>query len=141
MQYAGPLGWRRPLVVTVHDLGFLHLPGVVPRRAAASRCACWFRGASRAPRGSITCSEFVRRDIEARYGVPAGRKVVAIPLGAAARFRAAAAGGDRGRARPLRPRPGLSVSRWAGSNRRKNLERLLLAYGRLRAAGVRTLRS
>jgi hypothetical protein len=49
VQYAGPLGWRRPLVVTVHDLGFCTCPRRSPP-PSGSRCACSFRGASRAPR-------------------------------------------------------------------------------------------
>ena len=82
----------------------------------------------------ITCSEFVRRDIEARYGVAAG-KVAVIPLGAAPGFRPRAPEKTAGVLACYGLVPGFLFA-LGRLSRRKNLERLLLAYGRLRQAGV-----
>ena len=132
VQYAAPLGWRRPLVVTVHDLGFIHVPESFPAalRVALRVLVPW--SIARASR-IITCSEFCRRDIEARYGVAAG-KLVTIPLAAAQAFHPREAAQTAGVLARYGLSPGFlfSVGRL---NRRKNLERLLLAYARLRATG------
>jgi glycosyltransferase involved in cell wall biosynthesis len=132
-QYAAPLGYRGPLVITVHDLGFLHVPESFPLALRLGLRALVPRSMARAAR-IITASEFARRDIVARYPVRP-EKIVAIPLAADPRFR------------PLRPaesapvlaryglRPGFLFS-LGRLNRRKNLERLLLAYGRLRRGGA-----
>jgi len=133
VQYAAPLGWRRPLVVTVHDLGFLHVPESFPaglRLALAVLVPRSIRGASRV----VTCSEFCRRDIEGRYRAAAG-KVTVIPLGAAARFHPRSALETRAVLGRHGLEPGFLFA-LGRLNRRKNLERLLRAYGRLRADGV-----
>lgn len=133
VQYAAPLGWRRALVVTVHDLSFLHLPDAFPAglRLALRTLVPWtIKRAARV----ITCSEFGRRDVESRYAVPSG-KVVAVPLAAGAGFRPIAPA----EVRAVLDRHGLApgfLFALGRLNRRKNLERLLLAYGRLRADGV-----
>jgi glycosyltransferase involved in cell wall biosynthesis len=133
VQYAGPLAWRGPLVVTVHDLGFLHLPESFPAGLRLALRVLVARSVARAAR-VITCSEFCRRDIEARYGLPPGR-VVAIPLGAGAHFRPHPAEETAAVLARHGLRPGFLFA-LGRLNRRKNLERLLLAYGRLRAGGV-----
>jgi glycosyltransferase involved in cell wall biosynthesis len=133
VQYAGPFGYRGPLVVTVHDLSFLHLPGSFPLalRVALRALVPWT--VARAAR-VITCSEFCRRDIERRYRLAPGR-VVAIPLAASADFG------------PRPPEDTAAVLRGYGLepgylfalgrlNRRKNLERLLEAYRVLRDKGA-----
>jgi glycosyltransferase involved in cell wall biosynthesis len=133
VQYAGPLGYRRPLVVTVHDLGFLHVPESFPPalRLALRALVPW--SLARAAR-VVTDSEFCRRDIATRYAIDP-EKIAVIPLAADARFR------------PRSPEEVATVLERYGLragfllslgrlNRRKNLERLLDAYGRLRAEGV-----
>jgi glycosyltransferase involved in cell wall biosynthesis len=133
VQYTAPLGFSRPIVVSVHDLGFLHLPASFPAplRLGLRLLVPW--SIARATR-VVTCSEFSRRDIEARYRAAAG-KVAVIPLGAAAGFR------------PRRPEETAEVLARYGLkpgflftlgrlNRRKNIERLILAHGRLRAGGA-----
>jgi glycosyltransferase involved in cell wall biosynthesis len=133
VQYAAPFGYAGPLVATVHDLGFLHVPESFPAALRVALRVLVRRTVGRATR-IITGSEFCARDICGRYGVDSG-KVAVIPLGAAPRFH---------------PRPFAETARVLGRyglrsgflfslgrlNRRKNLERLLAAYGRLRAAGV-----
>ncbi len=133
VQYASPLAWRRPLVVTVHDLAFLHLPASFPAGLRLALRVLVPRSVARATR-VITCSEFVRRDIEARYGVAAG-KVAVIPLGAESRFCPQPPAETTAVLARYGLAPGFLFA-LGRLNRRKNLERLLLAYGRLRGAGV-----
>jgi glycosyltransferase involved in cell wall biosynthesis len=133
VQYAGPLGSWRPLVVTVHDLGFLHLPASFPAALRLALRVLVPRSIARASR-VITSSDFVRRDIEARYGVAAG-KVAVIPLGVVASFRPRPPEETAGVLARYGLVPGFLFA-LGRLNRRKNLERLLLAYGRLREAGV-----
>jgi Glycosyl transferases group 1 len=82
----------------------------------------------------ITGSEFCARDLRARYRVD-GDKIAVIPLGAAPRFRPRA----RAETTAVLARYGLGpgfLFSLGRLNRRKNLERLLLAHARLRASGA-----
>jgi glycosyltransferase involved in cell wall biosynthesis len=133
VQYTAPVGYRGPLVVTVHDLGFLHLPDAFPPALRLALRVLVPRSVARASR-IIAVSEFVRRDIIARYGLPPAR-VTTIPEGAAACFRPR----PRAEVAPVLARYGLepgfvfSVGRL---NRRKNLGRLIRAHARLGAVGA-----
>jgi len=133
VQYAAPLWYRGPLVVTVHDLGFLHVPESFPLALRTALAALVPRSMARASR-IITDSEFARRDILARYPVRPEQLVV-IPLAADARFRPLGSGETAAVLARHGLRPGFLFS-LGRLNRRKNLERLLEAYGRLRASGV-----
>lgn len=133
-QYFAPAGYRGPLVLTVHDLGFLHVPESFPLSHRLVMRACIPPSLRRAER-ILTVSDFSRRDLIARYRVPP-EKILITPLAAGAHFG------------PLDPEevakvlarygiePGylFSVGRL---NRRKNLGRLLQAHARLQAAGRR----
>ena len=132
VQYAAPLGYRGPLVVTVHDLGFLHVPEAFARLERLALCALVPRSVGRARR-VITDSEFSRRDLTARYGLAPGR-VATIGLAAAPRFRPLPDGEVREALARHGLEPGFLFS-LGRLNRRKNLSRLLLAYGALRARG------
>ena len=132
-QYAAPLGYRGPLVITVHDLGFLHVPESFPRALRLGLRVLVPRSMARAAR-VITDSEFARRDIVARYSVRP-EKIVVIPLAADARFRPLAAAESAPVLARYGLRPGFVFSQ-GRLNRRKNLERLLLAYARLRSGGA-----
>jgi glycosyltransferase involved in cell wall biosynthesis len=132
-QYGAPLGYRGPLVVTVHDLGFLHVPESFPLVLRLGLRLLVPRSMARAAR-IITASEFARRDILARYPVYP-EKVVPVPLGVDPRFRPL---GPMESA-PVLARHGLEpgfLFSLGRLNRRKNLERLLLAYARARSSGV-----
>jgi alpha-1,3-rhamnosyl/mannosyltransferase len=133
VQYAAPLGYRGPLVVTVHDLGYLHLPDAFALRDRLALRALVPQSLARA-RHVVTDSEYSRRDILARYRVDPSR-VTAIGLAAAPRFRPLPEGEVRATLSRHDLEPGyvFSVGRL---NRRKNLERLLLAHARLRAQGA-----
>jgi alpha-1,3-rhamnosyl/mannosyltransferase len=133
VQYAAPLAYRGPLVVTVHDLGFLHVPDSfrLTERWALGRLVPW--SVARATR-VITDSHFSLADIRARYGVPAAR-VSAIGLAAAARFRPLPAADVRATLARHGLDPGYVFS-LGRLNRRKNLGRLMAAHARLAAAGA-----
>ena len=83
-----PIPTRKPLVVTAHDLMYLHAPQYLEPRwtdrlmagtaALAKRATLW-----------IAVSEHTREDLIRHFGVPRGRTVV-IPHGLDERFRQAA---------------------------------------------------
>jgi glycosyltransferase involved in cell wall biosynthesis/GT2 family glycosyltransferase len=134
VQYTAPLGYRGPLVVTVHDLGFLHVPGSFPLGLRVALRVLVPRSIVRASH-VITDSEFSRRDIVARYGVRR-EKIAVIPLAADSRFYPR----TRRETAPVLARYGLEpgfLFSLGRLNRRKNLERLLLAYARLRSGIAR----
>jgi glycosyltransferase involved in cell wall biosynthesis len=133
VQYVAPLGYRGPLVVSVHDLGFLHVPESFPVSLRLALRVLVPRSMERASR-IITISEFTRRDILTRYRIQPER-IVVTPLGADARFHpratteAVAVLGRYG----LQPGFVFSLGRL---NRRKNLARVLEAYANLRRDGL-----
>jgi glycosyltransferase involved in cell wall biosynthesis len=132
VQYSAPLGYGGPLVVTVHDLGFLHVPESFPPGMRVALRVLVRRSVARASR-IVTDSEFSARDIAARLAVPAER-IAVIPLAADARFRPLP--GEE--AAQVLARHGIEpgfVFSLGRLNRRKNLARLLAAYGRLGGPG------
>ena len=133
VQYFAPLGYRGPLVVTVHDLAFLHVPESFPLRLRVALRVLVPRSLERASR-IIAVSEFTRRDIVARYPIRP-EKITVIPQGVDARFHPRAAGETT----PVLARYGLEpgfLFSLGRLNRRKNLGRLLQAYARMRAGGA-----
>lgn len=133
VQYFAPFFYRSPLVVTVHDLGFLHVPdSFAPNLRLAMRVlvpwSIWRASCV------ITDSQFARHDMIARYRV-APEKIAVIRLGVGQGFHPRSGV----EAREVLGRYGLEpgfVFSLGRLNRRKNLGRLLLAYGALRAEGV-----
>jgi glycosyltransferase involved in cell wall biosynthesis len=133
VQYFAPLGYRGPLVVTVHDLGFLHVPRSFPPglRLALRLLVPW--SATRATR-VVTTSEFSRHDVQRRYGLPP-EKVVVVPAGVGSGFHRL----DDAATRRVLGRYGLEpgfVFTLGRLNRRKNLGRLVRAHQALRTDGV-----
>ena len=127
------LRYRGPLVVTVHDLGYLHVPESFPLvlRVALRVLVPWsMKRASRI----ITISEFTRRDILARYPIRP-EKIVVTPLAAEARFHPRPTAETVSVLDRYGLQPGFVFS-LGRLNRRKNLERLLQAYARLRRDGL-----
>jgi glycosyltransferase involved in cell wall biosynthesis/GT2 family glycosyltransferase len=130
VQYTAPVGYRGPLVVTVHDLGFLRVPESFPLALRVALKVLVPRSLARASR-IITDSEFARRDIVTRYAIRP-EKIVAIPLGVDVRFHPR----PTAETVPILARYGLEpgfLFSLGRLNRRKNLERLLLAYAQLRS--------
>ena len=133
VQYVAPLGYRGPLVVTVHDLGYLHLPDSFPLVLRVALRLLVPRSLTRATR-IIAVSEFTRQDILARYPIPP-EKVAVTPEGADARFRPCASAQTASVLGRYGLGPGFVFS-LGRLNRRKNLERLLNAYASLRGQGL-----
>ena len=129
VQYTAPLGYRGPLVVTVHDLSYLRVPESFPvaLRIALRALVPW---SLRRAAQIITTSEFSRRDIVAHYGIHPD-KVVVTSLAAHPRFRPQTAEEIASTLGPYGLQPGFLFS-LGRLNRRKNLERLLKAYAQIR---------
>lgn len=132
VQYFAPLGARVPLVVTVHDLAFLHLPASFPPglRVAMRVMVPWsVRRAARV----ITVSDWTARDLARRYHVAADRLRV-IPLG----VRVELAPPPAAEVSAVLARHGLApgfVLALGRLNARKNLRRLVQAHAAARAEG------
>ena len=77
--YTLPLGWNGPAVVTIHDLIHLRFPQFFPP-GAALYARLMAGTAARRARIVLTDSEAVRRDVDERLGIDAG-KVRVVPLG------------------------------------------------------------
>jgi glycosyltransferase involved in cell wall biosynthesis len=120
-------------VVTVPDLAFLHLPDTFPAALRLALRVLVPRSIAKASR-VITVSEFSRGDIVTSYGVRP-EKVTVIPLGAGESFRPLESARTEGVLARYGLRPGFLFS-LGRLNWRKNLERILLAYGRLRSSGA-----
>ena len=80
--YTAPLGLRVPVVVTIHDLSFIaHPEWFRPREGLRRRMLT--RQAARRAQAIITVSEFSRRELVDRLGVPSAR-IHVIPHGVTA---------------------------------------------------------
>jgi len=84
VQYTAPPFARCPIVSTIHDLSFEHLPETFTRRSRAQLRLTVRRTARKAAR-ILTLSEFSRRDIIETYAVNPDR-VLVTPAAAPARF-------------------------------------------------------
>jgi glycosyltransferase involved in cell wall biosynthesis len=131
VQYFAPLAYAGPVVVVVHDLSFLHVASSpLGLRLALRALVPW---SVRRAAYVITPSEFTRRDLEARYGVPPERIRVTW-YGVSERFRPLPETAIRAVLTRYGLEPGFifSVGRL---NRRKNLGTLFRAFALLRAQG------
>jgi glycosyltransferase involved in cell wall biosynthesis len=79
-----PPAWRGPSILTVQDLSFEHFPELMSRSDRFYFRTFLPRSARRADR-VLTGSEWTKRDIVERYGVPAER-IVVTPYGVDAAF-------------------------------------------------------
>jgi glycosyltransferase involved in cell wall biosynthesis len=123
-----PIGFRKPYVLTVHDVTTRRAPELHPRRRRAYYGAALGVSARNARR-IVTVSETSARDIVDLLGIARDR-IDAIPLAADARFRRVS---DEGELRRVRDRYRLDEPYllYVGNiEPRKNLERLLEAYAR-----------
>jgi glycosyltransferase involved in cell wall biosynthesis len=82
--YAMPPGYRGTSVVTIHDLSFEHLPDVMGRKDRLLFKTQVPRSARRADR-VLTGSEWTKRDLVERYGLPE-EAIVVTPYGVDAVF-------------------------------------------------------
>ena len=132
VQFTAPPFAPCPLVVSIHDLSFEHLPETFNRRSRAQLRFTVRRSARKATR-IVTLSEHVRRDIIATYGI-SPEFVTAIPIAAPTQFQPIT---DERELQRIRHTYGITqdyILSVGSIQPRKNLCRLISAYARLRSA-------
>lgn len=132
VQFTAPPFPPCPVVTTIHDLSFEHLPETFKRRSRA-QLRLTVRRTARKAALILTLSEFSRRDIIETYAVDPER-VMVTPAAASSRFKPVV---DETKLKEMRARYGISANYFLslGSIQpRKNLTRLIEAYSYLRAA-------
>jgi glycosyltransferase involved in cell wall biosynthesis len=130
VQYTAPPFAPCPVVATIHDLSFEHLPETFKRRSRA-QLRLTVRRTARAAAHIIAPSEFTRRDIVETYGVAPAR-VSVVPLAAAPRFAPFADAKELQRVRDVYGIAGDYILAVGSIQPRKNLARLIKAYSDLR---------
>ncbi|HVS83826.1 MAG TPA: glycosyltransferase family 1 protein [Pyrinomonadaceae bacterium] len=132
VQYTAPPFAPCPVVTTIHDLSFEHLPETFKRRSRA-QLRLTVRRTTRKAALILTLSEFSRRDIIETYAVDPER-VIVTPAAAPPHFKPVA---DEAELKKIRETYGLSANYFLslGSIQpRKNLTRLIEAFLWLRTA-------
>ncbi len=131
VQYTAPPFAPCPVVATIHDLSFEHLPATFKRRSWL-QLRLTVRRTARGAAQVIVPSEFTRGDIISTYGV-APERVSVIPLAAAEGF-APAAPAEVERVRVRYGLSGAYILAVGSIQPRKNLTRLVRAYAALHRA-------
>ena len=132
VQFTSPPFAPCPVVVSIHDLSFEHLPETFNRRSRAQLRFTVRRSARRAAR-ILALSEHARQDIISTYKISPDL-VTAIPIAAPAHFRPVEDQGELQRVRQTYGIAGDYILSVGSIQPRKNLTRLLSAYKRLRLA-------
>jgi glycosyltransferase involved in cell wall biosynthesis len=130
VQYTAPPFAPCPVVATIHDLSFEHLPETFKRRSRA-QLRFTVRRTARAAAHIIAPSEFTRRDIVETYGV-APERVSVVPLAAASSFASFADAKELQRVHDVYGIAGDYILCVGSIQPRKNLARLIKAYSDLR---------
>jgi len=130
VQYTAPPLAPCPVVATIHDLSFEHLPETFKRRSWMQLRLTVRRTARRAAH-IITPSEYTRRDIIRTYGIRPER-VSVIPLAAAEHFRPVTDKEELSRVLGRYGIVGEYILAVGSIQPRKNLARLIHAYSDLR---------
>jgi glycosyltransferase involved in cell wall biosynthesis len=129
--FAGMLAAPRPWVLTVHDLIPLQNPGAVSRSAAAYWRVILPRTIRRAD-AVIAGSEFTRQEILDHFGLPPER-VITVPHGVDARFAPVSDEATLARVRERHRLPARFLLFVGIASPRKNIDRLVRAFGALSA--------
>ena len=132
VQFTAPPFCPCPVVVSIHDLSFEHLPQTFNRRSRTQLRLTVRHSARRAAR-ILTLSEHTRRDVIATYGVDR-EMVTAIPLAAPPHFAPVTHDKELQRVRHTYGIDGDYVLSVGSIQPRKNLVRLIKAYAELRGA-------
>jgi len=135
VQFTSPPFSPCPVVVSIHDLSFEHLPETFNRRSRAQLRFTVRRSAKRAAR-VLALSEHARHDIISTYNISPDL-VTAIPIAAPAHFRPVDDETELQRVRQTYGINGDYILSVGSIQPRKNLARLLSAYGRLRQSRSR----
>ena len=130
VQFTAPPFAPCPVVVSIHDLSFEHLPLTFKRRSRMQLRLTVRQSARKAAR-ILTLSESVRQDIIETYGI-APERVTTIPIAAPAHFRPVTDAGEIQRVRLTYKIAGDYILSVGSIQPRKNLTRLVAAYARLR---------
>ncbi|HEY8411080.1 MAG TPA: glycosyltransferase family 1 protein [Pyrinomonadaceae bacterium] len=132
VQFTAPPFCPCPVVVSIHDLSFEHLPQTFNRRSR-TQLRLTVRHSARRAAKILTLSEHTRRDVIETYGV-APDVVSAIPLAAPAHFGPVTHDKELQRVRHTYGIDGDYVLSVGSIQPRKNLVRLIKAYAALRGA-------
>lgn len=130
VQYTAPPLAPCPVVATIHDLSFEHLPETFKRRSR-TQLRLTVRRTARMASAVIAPSEFSRRDLIETYQLPPER-VKRTPLAAAPHFAPVTDEAERRRVRELYQISGEYILAVGAIQPRKNLVRLVEAYADLR---------
>jgi glycosyltransferase involved in cell wall biosynthesis len=136
VQYTAPPFAPCPVVVTIHDLSFEHLPETFKRRSRV-QLRLTVRRTARAAAHVIAPSEYTRQDLIKSYGLDPER-VSVVPLAAAPHFRPVEDAAELARVRARYHIGGEYVLAVGSIQPRKNLARLVRAYADLRRARGRS---
>ena len=132
VQFTSPPFSPCPVVVSIHDLSFEHLPQTFKWRSR-KQLRITVRRSARVAAHVIALSEHARQDIVETYSL-APEKVTAIPLAAADHFRPISDDEELQRVRQTYGIVGEYILSVGAIQPRKNLSRLVDAYSRLRRA-------
>lgn len=130
VQFTAPPFCPCPVVVSIHDLSFEHLPQTFNRRSR-TQLRLTVRHSARRAAKILTLSEHTRRDVIETYGVDP-ETVIAIPLAAPAHFGPVTQDKELQRVRHTYGIDGDYVLSVGSIQPRKNLVRLIKAYAELR---------
>jgi glycosyltransferase involved in cell wall biosynthesis len=133
VQFTAPPFSPCPVVVSIHDLSFEHLPQTFKWRSR-KQLRITVRSSARKAAQVIALSEHARNDIIETYGVKPER-VSVILLAAAAHFRPVRKEQELQRVRQTYGIEGDYILSVGAIQPRKNLSRLVAAYSRLRPIG------
>lgn len=132
VQFTAPPFCPCPVVVSIHDLSFEHLPQTFNRRSR-TQLRLTVRHSARRAAKILTLSEHTRRDVIDTYGV-APESVTAIPLAAPDHFCPVTQDKELQRVRHTYGIDGDYVLSVGSIQPRKNLVRLIKAYAELRGS-------
>ncbi len=130
VQFTSPPFAPCPVVVSIHDLSFEHLPETFNRRSRA-QLRLTVRRSARKARRVLALSEHARQDIISTYKI-SPNLVTAIPIGTAPHFRPVTDEKELQRVRHTYGIAGNYILSVGSIQPRKNLGRLAQAYARLR---------
>lgn len=129
VQYTAPPFAPCPVVTTIHDLSFEHLPETFKRRSWM-QMRLTVRLTARASAHVITDSDYSREDILRTYGLPPER-VTTTPLAASSRYKPVEDAAEIQRVREQYGIKGNYILAVGSIQPRKNIPRLIKAYALL----------
>jgi glycosyltransferase involved in cell wall biosynthesis len=132
VQFTAPLVPPCPVVASIHDLAFEHLPRTFKRRSFM-QMRLTVRHTARRAAHIITLSEYSKRDIMQTYGI-APERITVTPAAASPFFAPVTDEKELARVRHLYGIEGDYILSVGSIQPRKNLSRLIAAYARLRRA-------